>query len=165
MARVGNSFQAEAERLLCKRRASWEKSLWKPDMYKCIVDARHTAIDFGQGCLQELIFWYSGEDTLDALVADQLCEGLFLMASLKHLSIRFPNKPEFEVLETINSTLAYAPAWLILANTLSNVYQTLHVLLEDTLSIRRFRTVSLDPESNRARNNCGVHSEVFLGKR
>ena len=156
MARVGNTFQAEAERLLSRRRANWEKSLWKPDMYKCIVDAGRTTMDFGQGCPQELIFWHSGEDTLEAPVADELCEGLLLMTSLKHLSIRLANKPEFELLETINSTLAYAPAWLILFITLSNVYQTLHVLLEDTLSIRIFRTVSLDPASNRTRNNRGV---------
>ena len=109
MARIGNSFQAEAERLLSRRRANW-KSLGKPDMYKCIVDADPTIIDSGQGCLQELIFWYSGEDTLDTLITDQLCEGLLLMTSLKHLTIRLPGKPEFEVLETINSTLAYAPA-------------------------------------------------------
>ena len=165
MAHVGNSFRTEAERLLCRRRANWEKSLWKPDMYRCIVDADFTTKDSVQGCLQELIFWYSGDDTLDALVTDQLCEGLLLMTSLKHLTIRLPNKPEFEALETINSTLAYAPAWLILFITLSNIYQTLHVLLEDTLSIRRFRTVSLDPESKRPRNNCGVHPKVFLGNR
>ena len=49
MARIGNSFQAEAERLLSRRRANW-KSLGKPDMYKCIVDADPTIIDSGQGC-------------------------------------------------------------------------------------------------------------------
>ena len=151
MARVGNTFQAEAERLLSRRRANWEKSLRKPDMYRCEVDVDLTTKNFGQGLrLQQLIFWYPDEDTLetlDTLVTDQLCEGLLLMTSLKHLTIRLPGTPEFEVLETINSTLAYAPAtWLILFITRSNFYQTLHVLLEDTLSIRIFRTVSLDPK-------------------
>jgi len=148
MAHVGNSFQAEAERLLSRRRANWEKSLSKPDMYRCILDADATTTASGQGCLQELIFWCSDEDTLDALVTDQLCEVLLLMTSLKHLTICLPDKPEFDILETINSTFVYAPAWLILFITLFNFYQTLHVLLEDTLSIRIFRLVSVDPESN-----------------
>ena len=155
MARV-DSFQTEAERLLSRRRVNWEKSLWKPGMYRSIVDTGATTTGFGQRCLQELIFWCSDEDTLDTLVIDQLCEGLLLMTSLKHLTICLPDKPELEALETINSTLTYASAWLILFITLSNFYQTLHVLLEDTLSIRKFGTVSLDPESNRARNNRGV---------
>ena len=150
MARVGNTFQAEAERLLSRRRANWEKSLRKLDLYRHGVDVDPTTKNSGQGLrLQELIFWYPDEDTLEALdtlVTDQLCEGLLLMTSLKHLTIRLPGKPEFEVLENINSTLAYAPSWLILFITLSNFYQTLHVLLENTLSIQIFRTVSLDPE-------------------
>ena len=152
MARVGNTFQAEAERLLSRRRANWEKSLRKPDMYRHGVDVDPTTKNSGQGLrLQELIFWYPDEDTLEALdtlVTDQLCEGLLLMTSLKHLTIRLPGKPEFEVLENINSTLAYvtATSGLILFITLSNFYQTLHVLLEDTLSTRIFRTVSLDPK-------------------
>ncbi|EDR03481.1 uncharacterized protein LACBIDRAFT_331500 [Laccaria bicolor S238N-H82] len=115
MARVGNTFQAEAERLLSRRRTNWEKSLRKPDMYRCGlgVDVDPTTKYSGQGSrlVQELIFWYSHEDnldsnTLDMLVIDQLCEGLLLMTSLKHLTIRLPGKPEFEVLEAINSTLA-----------------------------------------------------------
>jgi hypothetical protein len=156
MALVDNSLQAEAERLLSRRRVNWEKSLWMPDMYRSTVDTGATTTDFGQRCLQELIFWCTDEDTLETLVTDQLCEGLLLTPSLKHLTIRLPSKPRFDVLETINSTLAYAPAWLILFITLFNFYQTLHVLLEDTLSVRIFRTVSLDPESNRTRNNRGV---------
>jgi hypothetical protein len=164
MARVGNSFQAEAERLLSRRRANWEKSLWKPDMYRCRVDADTTTKVSGQGCLQELIFWCSDEDPLNTLVTDQLCEGLLLMTSLKHLTIRFPGKPEFDVLEPINSTLAYAPAWLLVFSiALFNVYQTLHVLLEDTLFIRIFRAVSLDPQSNRTRNDRGLYMELYLG--
>ncbi|KIJ97768.1 hypothetical protein K443DRAFT_105114 [Laccaria amethystina LaAM-08-1] len=106
MACVGNSFQAEAERLLSRRRANWEKSLWKPDMYRRVVDADPTTTHSGQGRLQELIFWCPDRDTLDTIVTDQLCEGLLLMTSLKHLTIRLPDEPEFDVLETINSTLA-----------------------------------------------------------
>ena len=120
MARV-NSFQAEAERLLSRRRINWEKSLWNPDMYRSIVDTGATTTDFGQRCLQELIFWCPDEYALDTLVTDQLCEGLLLMTSLKHLTICLAGESEFEVLETINSTLAYAPAGLILPITLSNV--------------------------------------------
>ena len=108
MARVGDSFQAEAERLLCKRRANWEKSLWKPDMYKCIVDGDPTTTVSLQGRLQELIFWCPDEDALDTLVTDQLCEGLLLMTSLKHLTICLPDVPDLYAIETINSTLAYA---------------------------------------------------------
>lgn len=106
MARVGDSFQAEAERLLSRRRVNWEKSLWKPDMYRCIVAVDPITKDSGEGYLQELIFWCSDEDTLDMLVTDQLCEGLLLMTSLKHLTIHLPGRPEVDVLEAINSTLA-----------------------------------------------------------
>jgi len=86
------------------------------------------------------------------------------MTSLKHLTIRLPGKPGFDVLETINSTLAYAPAWLIiLFIKLLNFYQTLHVLLEDTLFTGISRIVSLDLKSTRTRNNCGIYPELFLG--
>ncbi|EDR03482.1 uncharacterized protein LACBIDRAFT_307218 [Laccaria bicolor S238N-H82] len=107
VARVGNTFQAEAGRLLSRRRANWEKSLWKPDMYELIIDRDFTTAEPVQGRLQELIFWYPPKDTLDTwdtLVTDQLQEGLLLMTSLKHLTIRLPANPEFDVLETINST-------------------------------------------------------------
>jgi len=109
MACLGNSFQAEAERLLSQRRANWEKL---PNNHMCRVEADPITKDSGQGRLQELIFWSSDEDTPDTLVTNHLCEGLFVLTSLKHLTIRLPGEPEFDVLETINSTLAYAPPWL-----------------------------------------------------
>ena len=68
------------------------------------------------------------------------------MTSLKHLTIHLLGTPEFKVLDTINYTLAYAPAWLVLFITLPNFYQMLYILLEGTLSIQIFQNVSLDPK-------------------